>query len=128
MRVLRPWSSREVAWLASNGDLGTAAAAQELGRTAASVRNAAYRFGISLKRKPPLCPHCCLRPVRTASGLCRVCSLRANAERYRLETAALARADRARERHAEREAARDLDAARQQRHRLLESSDQRLAL
>jgi hypothetical protein len=128
VRVSRPWTSKEIAWLAANGDLGLTAAALEMDRSPKSVESAAYRFGISLKRKPALCPHCCLRPVRTASGLCRVCALRANAQRYRLETAAIARADRARERHAEREAARDLDAARQQRHRLLESPERRMVL
>jgi len=83
----RRWTSKEIAFLAANGDLGAEEVARELGRSLASVKCTAYRFGVSLRRKPPLCPVCCLRPIRTASGICRVCSLRRQVKAYKAETA-----------------------------------------
>ena len=91
MTLTRPWSSREVAMLASNNDLGAMAVAEMLERTVDSVKCQAWRFGISLRTRPPLCPACGLRPVRTSSvsGQCRTCTLRRNTELYKAETARL---------------------------------------
>ena len=77
--------------LASNNDLGAMAVAEMLERTVDSVKCQAWRFGISLRTRPPLCPACGLRPVRASSvsGQCRTCTLRRNTELYKAETARL---------------------------------------
>jgi hypothetical protein len=46
----RPWTSKEVAWLRANGSMGREAVAESLGRSIASVRDAAARHRVSLRR------------------------------------------------------------------------------
>ena len=50
MNVARPWSTIEIVHLRACAALGLEAAAVELGRSTASVRGAACRFRVSLRR------------------------------------------------------------------------------
>lgn len=47
---VKPWTTGEIAWMRKHGHQGLRAIAEELGRSTGSVRQAASRHGISLRR------------------------------------------------------------------------------
>lgn len=54
-KMRRPWTTAEIASLRENRELGAAALAELLDRSVWSVRHAAYRFGVSLRRPGVAC-------------------------------------------------------------------------
>lgn len=82
----RPWTCSEVEWLRENAGKRTRRdICRELRRSRMSVQKKAARLGLSLRvRKWRLawCDECATWRTRlNASGRCRVCQLRANAEK-----------------------------------------------
>lgn len=145
----RPWTSGEIAQLRKLAHLGPIALADQLGRSVGSIKMQASRQRISLRRPgerrgcvlgerhpgqlhtevrtlvfvgtsdperaerralstDPLCPDCGHRPQERRSGLCEVCYLRRLTWSHRQEAAIAS-------------ARRELDAARQAKHRARES-------
>lgn len=136
----RPWRAQDITLLRSHAHLGANQLAELLHRTPHAVRLQASRQRISLRqpgqptgrilgdpppplrdlfrRDPtaatrisqaatnpaPLCPRCARRPQSPTLGICRPCHLTALADAHRAETA-------------EQAARRDLDQARQAKHR-----------
>jgi hypothetical protein len=132
----RPWTSSEIDKLRANAHHGRQVVAALLGRSELAVATAARRFGISLRRPGsragrrqtrhidpraldaltatrtrPLCPACAARPIDVpVVGLCQVCYRRGLAQAHREEAAITA-------------AGKDLDAARQEKHRSRERAE-----
>jgi len=116
MPVNSPWNSKQIAWLEANAGLGADELARQLGRSKRSVQQVAWRFGISLRRRLPVCPSCGKYGVRDGSklGLCRPCTLRHHAAVHREKLAQLEAAERRREAAAVADAQRELWVARQE--------------
>lgn len=147
---IKPWSVREINDLRRNAALGADTLAHLLGRTPNAIRLQAAKLRISLRRagerrgrvlgqqpstelppgwrdlavtdpatastlaqdaltQAPLCPRCATWPQAPRLGICRVCHTHALAEAHR-HAQALATAKR------------DLDQARQAKHRTLTES------
>lgn len=80
---MKRWSQWEVTYLFDHAGDGLEAVAAALGRTEASVRNTASRYGVSLMQSH-VCPKCgCVThsPLNPRRGWCRVCSLELNRDR-----------------------------------------------
>ena len=116
MPVNSPWNSKQIAWLEANASLGADELARQLGRSKRSVQQVAWRFGISLRRRLPVCPNCGRHPVHPDNrfGWCRPCTLRHHAAVHRRKLADLEAAERRREAAAVADAQRELWVARQE--------------
>jgi len=106
----RPWNSKEIAYLSANAGEGAAELARQLGRSKHGVEEMAFRLGVSLCRRLPVCPKCGKYSVRDGSkfGWCRPCELRHYAGVYRVKLAELEAAERQREASATADAQREL--------------------
>lgn len=77
------WKQYEIDYLYHHAGDGLQSIANRLGRSCASVRNQASRYGISL-RQSHICSRCgriTHYPIHPTKGWCRVCSLEVSRER-----------------------------------------------
>lgn len=134
---LEPWSTAELSTLREHAALGAATLAAMLGRSERAVRAKASELALSLRRdgetrgrRPAgldplalaairerrthlegLCPLCSRRPIEVKrAGCCQVCYQRELADAHRDAAARAA-------------SARELDAARQEKHRTRRDGD-----
>lgn len=101
------WTTREIAYMEEHASEGAQAVAAALGRSAESVRQAASRYGVSLRVRwhCPRCGHVVYSPLSARTGWCEACTRasRLPALRRAVEDA---RAEAERVRAVEREAQR----------------------
>lgn len=79
----KPWTSREISYLEDHAGDGAKAIAEALGRSVASVKHQASRYGLSL-RLHQMCPRCgrpTYRPLSKRTGWCVCCTKERQAER-----------------------------------------------
>ena len=77
------WTTDEIHYLEEHAGDGAKEIASALGRTEASVRKQAARYGISLRRRW-LCPRCGMvtfRPLSARTGFCSNCTKELRRER-----------------------------------------------
>lgn len=79
---MKPWTSKEIAYLEEHACDGAEAIAEELGRSVSSVEVQASRYGLSLRRRW-MCPKCgaqTFSPLSKRTGWCRNCTKEKRAE------------------------------------------------
>lgn len=76
------WTTREIGYLEEHAGDGAAAIAAALGRSKASVKKQAGRYGISLRRRwhCPRCGHSTGKPLSGKTGWCAACTMRQRRE------------------------------------------------
>lgn len=77
------WTTREIRYMEEHAGDGSRAIAEALGRSDASVRIQASRYGISLKRTW-MCPRCGMlvrSPLSAKTGWCQACTKERRRER-----------------------------------------------
>lgn len=79
------WKQCEIDYLYNHAGEGLQAVAEGLGRTDASVRNQASRYGVSLRHSHicERCGHITHSPINPRNGWCKSCSLEASRQRAR---------------------------------------------
>ena len=82
-RTNRPWTIAEIQYMEANASQGAAEISAALGRSIASVKMQASRYGVSLRPRSICsnCGHATHKPLSSKTGWCVACTLEWQSQR-----------------------------------------------